>query len=188
MPTAFAAAKWPSSWRIDEHGEADEREEPAHGLGADPSTSAGPLAGVGVGVVEVGEVADGCGGSSRRGRGRSPRAMPVKRQLAVEERVHRDLVGGVQDAGRGAARRCRFAGQAQAREGVRRRAPRTSAGPARRGRAPAPARPRAPGGGARRRSARACPGSRGARARRRRSAATSAWMIDCGCTTTSIRS
>ena len=50
------------------------------------------------------------------------------------------------------------------------------------------ARRRGRDGAARRRSARACPGGRGARASRRRRGATSACTIDCGCTTTSIRS
>ena len=52
----------------------------------------------------------------------------------------------------------------------------------------APARRRARGGAARRRSARACRGSRGGPARRRRSGGPAACTIDCGCTTTSMRS
>ena len=49
-------------------------------------------------------------------------------------------------------------------------------------------RRRAPGRSARRRSARACRGGRGGPAARRRRSRTSAWTIDCGWTTTSIRS
>jgi hypothetical protein len=76
-----------------------------------------PLACVGVGGVEVGEVAHG------RRRDGVERALDHlgdarERQLAGEERVDGDLVRRVQDARRGAAGARGLARQAQARERV----------------------------------------------------------------------
>ena len=126
------------------------------------------LARLGVGLVEVGEVAHRPGrqlvegaldhlgdrrGSRSRRRG-TPAPRPRSRRSARTGRCRRR--GGL-------------AGEAQARERVLVGRARRSAARARRGRAASRARRRARGSGARRRSARACRGSRGARATRRRS-------------------
>ena len=115
--------------------------------------------------------------------------MPRNGSRPVEEGVDGDLVGGVEHARRGAAGDGGLAGQAQAGERVGVDAARRSASRPRRGRAARHRHVDALGVvqrvGDRRR---ACPGGRGARAPRRRTSRTSEWTIDCGCTTTSIRS
>ena len=125
--------------------------------------------------------------SARQRAARSPRRSQ-EAQAPVEERVHGDLVGGVEHARRRAARARGLAGQAQARERVEvdrlegQLADRREV--ERRDRQRRRSRRRA----ARRRSRCACPAGRGARASRRRPAGSRPWTSDCGCTTTSIRS
>ena len=171
----------------DQRGEAEEREQPSscvHRLTSSPAT----VARLGVGVVERLEAVH----AARAGRRSSVSSITVgdaqEGQPPAEERVDGDLVGGVEHARR-RCRRPRAASRARRRQGnASSSGARRSASRPRRGRAAAPGRRRARGGAARRRSARACRGGRGGRARRRRRACTSAWTIDCGCTTTSMRS
>src|SRR5512133_163590 len=70
-----------------------------------------------VGLVERFEGADGTAGQALERR-LDDRGDAEEVQPAVEEGVDRDLVGGVEHAGRGAARGGGLARQAQAREGL----------------------------------------------------------------------
>ena len=104
MPTALAAVKWPSSWRMISAAKPRKARTQLMRAGSPSIRARRRRARASrVGLVERLEVrARGCG------RQLLERALDhlrdaEERQPAVEERVHGDLVGGVEHARRGAA-------------------------------------------------------------------------------------
>src|SRR5512133_2199481 len=134
MPVALAAAKCPNSCRM--MSRAKPRKASSQLIAGTWSrgrrsrwTSDGALvsaqgdqlrrhrARLAVGLVQRLEGADGAAGQALE-RGLDDRRDAEEVQSAVEEGVDRDLVGGVEHAGRGAARGGGLARQAQAWEGL----------------------------------------------------------------------
>src|SRR4051794_30460136 len=141
MPTALAAKKWPASCRITS---AAKPRKASSQLTGEPSGQpltrrhrgslqaslrgcsrrvnplrdqlAGELAGLGVGHIERLEVVHAVGAELLEHL-LDHRGDAGEAQAAVEEGVHRDLVGGVERARRRAAGERGLARQAQAREG-----------------------------------------------------------------------
>ena len=205
MPTALAAVKWPNSWRMISSGEAEQGEEQdTHPVSqASLKASCGPS-----GRRRARAALEPARGrqvprtpvdfEERLERADRLRAEPVEHGVdhlgdpeegepAGEERVDRDLVGGVQHARRGPAGRRGLPGKPQAREGVAVDGLEGQA--AERDQVERGDRQRRPVGvvqGVGDRDAHV--GIAEVGERRPVAEVTRLWMIDCGWTTTSIRS
>ena len=171
----------------DQRGEAGEGEEPAHQRSARRPARRPARARVAVGLEERLEGAHRPAGHRAAASPRSPSAMPVNasrpsRNACTATSLAALSMHGAVPPASAASRHRRRHGNASSSTGSKVSAPSSA-----RSRRRSAAR-RARGGAARRRSRCACRAGRGARAARRRTVSTSAWTIDCGCTTTSMRS